>query len=273
MSQSTDSLAAALAAARRDHRPLPPADWLAAVPDADAAYAVQAAVAEALGWFPGGVAGAWKSGGPSREQALTHAPLPPEGVKASPADFSTWRFFAPLIEIEVALRLGREVTPDAAARMSEAATAAARESAAARVAEADRIADELVDAMCVSIEIVDSRWTDPAQASAPQKLADLQSHGALALADWVPYARRDWSAQRCSVTIGEAAPVERTGTHPLGSPTWLLPVWLRHAAREGRALPAGTLVTTGAWAGMLPARAGDRVGAAFDGIGRAVVQL
>jgi len=264
------ALAEALAGARRNGVALDPAAWQAAVPDMDAAYAVQAAVADALGWFAGGAPRAWKSGGPSRENVLTHAPLPPAGVRASPADCTDMRFFAPLIEIEVALRLAREVSAETAAAL---AAAAGRVDPAARAELGDRIADELVDAMCVSIEIVDSRWTDPAQASAPQKLADLQSHGALALADWVPYARRDWSAQRCSVTIGEAAPVERTGTHPLGSPTWLLPVWLRHATREGRALPAGTVVTTGAWAGMLPARAGDRVEAAFDGIGRAVVQL
>lgn len=263
MNEATRKLAQALVAARREHRPLAPADWLAALPDAEAAYAAQAAVAEALGWFAGGAPRAWKSGGSAREQVLTHAPLPPDGVKRSPADFSAWPFFVPLIEVEVALRLGREVTPEAAGNLSAGGAAA----------DGDRVADEFVDAMCVSIEIVDSRWSDPAQASAAMKLADMQSHGALVLGDWVEYDRRDWAAQRCEVRIGGNEPVARTGTHPLGSPTWLLPIWLRHATRGGQAVPAGTVVTTGAWAGMLPVRRGDEVSVAFDGIGRAVARL
>jgi len=264
------AIAEALMGARRDGKALDPADWQAAVPDMEAAYAVQAAVADAQGWFAGGAPRAWKSGGPSRSQVLTHAPLPPAGVRMSPADYGDMRFFAPLIEIEVALRLARAVSAETAAAL---AAAADRADEAGRAELADRIADELVDAMCVSIEVVDSRWADPARATAPMKLADLQSHGALALGAWVPFERRDWSAQRCEVTIGSAAPVARTGTHPLGSPTWLLPVWLKHATRSGAAVPGGTVVTTGAWAGMLPAKAGDEVTAVFEGIGSARLRL
>lgn len=267
---TNNPLAEALAAARRSGEPLDPGLWQAAVPDAQAAYAVQAAVAESLGWFGDAAPRAWKSGGPSREQVLTHAPLPPEGVRVGPADFSDTRFHGPLIEIEVALRLAREVSVETAAAL---ASAASRYDPAAREALGDRIADELVDAFCVSIEIVDSRWSDPAKASAPMKLADLQSHGALVLGEWQPWSNRDWAAQRCEVTIGDQPPVARTGTHPLGSPTWLLPVWLGHATRNGQPVPAGTVVTTGAWAGMLPACAGDTVTAVFDGIGSASVRL
>lgn len=265
-----ERLAASLAAARREGRSLDPAPWQAVLPDLEAAYATQAAVAAAMGWFAGGPPRAWKSGGPSRTQTLTHAPLPPEGVRAAPAELGDMLFLAPLIEIEIALRLAREVSAETAATL---AAQADRADEAGRVRLADRIAGELVDAMCVSIEVVDSRWADPLQATAAMKLADLQSHGALVLGEWVPYRSRDWSAQRCEVSIGAAAPVARTGTHPLGSPTWLLPVWLGHAARQGRSLPAGTVVTTGAWAGMLPAKAGDEVVASFEGIGSARARL
>lgn len=265
----TIALAEALAAARRDGAALDPDLWQGAVPDAEAAYAVQAAVAEMLGWFTGAPR-AWKSGGPSREQVLTHAPLPPKGVRISPADCTDMRFHSPLIEIEVALKFAREVSVETAAAL---AGAAARSDPASREALGDRIAEELVESVCVSIEIVDSRWADPARASAPMKLADLQSHGALVLGEWVPWERRDWAAQRCEVTIGSQAPVSRTGTHPLGSPTWLLPVWLGHATRKGTPVPRGAVVTTGAWAGMLPAQAGDTVTAVFDGIGSATVRL
>ena len=197
----------------------------------------------------------WKSGGPSRETALTHAPLPPQHVRASPADARGTHFNVRLIEAEVALRLGTEVTAaDAAAINPDAA-------------------DRLLDGMCVSIEIVDSRWQQAREAAALLKLADMQSHGALALGAWKPYERRDWAAQACSVTVGDAEPRTFKGSLSLQDPAWLLPAWLRHATRNGGTVPAGTVVTTGTWCGMLPARAGDRVRAVFDGIGEAEVQL
>lgn len=127
--------------------------------------------------------------------------------------------------------------------------------------------------MTVSIEIVDSRWQQGVNAPSLLKLADLQSHGALVLGEWVPFAPRDWTEQACTVTIGNAAPMEFRGSHSMGDPAWVLLAWLRHATREGRTVPAGTVVTTGTWCGMLPAAAGDRVSAHFEGVGEAVVQL
>jgi len=50
----------------------------------------------------------------------------------------------------------------------------------------------------------------------------------------------------------DAAPTERIGTHSLRDPAWVLPQWLRHATRHGATLPAGTVVTTGTWAGVVP---------------------
>jgi 2-keto-4-pentenoate hydratase len=186
---------------------------------------------------------------------LTHAPLPPAGVRASPADFSDMHFNAPGIESEIALRLGEAVTPERAASLTpEGATA-------------------LIDAMAVSIEIVDSRWKDPADATALLRLADQQSHGALVLGEWVPYAARDWTTQRCETRIGNQAPDLRTGAHSLGDPAWLLPIWLRHVTRDGATVTAGTVVTTGSWVGVLPVSKGDAVTVEFPGIGRAETHL
>lgn len=266
-----ERLAAALASARREGVPLDPTGWQTVLPDQETAYAAQAALAREMGWFAGGPPRAWKSGGPARTQVLTHAPLPPEGVREAPVELGDLRFFAPLIEIEIALRLAREVSAETAVAL---AAQAGRTDGADRVRLAERVAADLIDAMCVSIEVVDSRWADPARATAAMKLADLQSHGALVLGEWIPYRSRDWSAQRCEVRIGDAMPVQCTGTHPLGSPVWPLPVWLGHAvAWQGRSLAAGTVVTTGAWAGMLPGKAGDEVVAKFDGIGSTRLRL
>lgn len=239
---------ARLLAARRSAQPQP-APTLA---DADAAYAVQAAVAEALGWFDG-VPRHWKSGGAGRAAVLTHAPLPPAGVHASPADLRGVPFHFRGIEAEIALRLGEPVD-------------AARAASAAPVA---------IDAMCVSIEIVDSRWVEGVDAPPLAKLADLQSHGALVLGDWVPcadHAPRDWAAQAVRVQIGERL-LDFRGTHAFGDPAWGLPVWLRHATQGGAVLPAGTVVTTGTWCGLPLAAPGDTVRVVFEGIGEAAVRL
>lgn len=229
------------------------------VADASAAYAVQAGVGRALGWFAdvpeGSAPGHWKSGGPSRQATLTHAPLPPHGVWISPADASKWPFHLRGIEAEVALRIAQDVDADRAASLDLAA------------------ATQLVDAMCVSIEVVDSRWTEGLEAPGLAKLADLQSHGALVLGEWQPFAARDWAAQRCIVNIGKRPAVEFQGTHSMGDPAFVLAAWLRHATREDNVVRAGTIVTTGTWCGLLMAQAGERVAVEFPGIGGAEVQL
>ena len=226
-----------------------------ALPDAEAAYAVQDGVAQAYGWFAGTGPRHWKSGGASRSATLTHAALPPAGVWSSPADARHWPFHWRGIEAEIALRLARDVDAALAATLDLGAATA------------------LVDAMCVSIEIVDSRWTEARDAPSLPKLADLQSHGALVLSNWMPFVPRDWAAQGCSLRIGAAAPVHFQDTHSLGDPAFVLPAWLRHATRGGQVVPAGSVVTTGTWCGMPLAAAGDLVEVEFEGIGRASVQL
>jgi 2-keto-4-pentenoate hydratase/2-oxohepta-3-ene-1,7-dioic acid hydratase in catechol pathway len=255
MTTNPDDAIQALLGARRTSRPVP----APALADADAAYAVQAGVARALGWFEDTGDDAprhWKSGGASREAALTHAPLPPAGVWASPAAAGDWPLRLRAIEAEIALRLGHDVDARRAAQLDQDSARA------------------LVDAMCVSIEIVESRLQEGLEAPALARLADLQSHGALVLGAWVPWEpRRNWTTQRLQVDIGREPPAVFTGTHALADPAWVLPGWLRHATRDGATVRAGGVVTTGTWCGVLFARAGDRVTVTFDGVGQASVQL
>jgi len=254
---SIDTVASALIMARCGHRPHDAAPLAGKLASAADAYAVQERVAREFGWFAdGGAPRYWKSGGPSREAMPTHAPLPPAGVWTSPAHGGAWPFHMRGIEAEIALRLACEVDAARAGRLGA-------ESAA-----------ELVDAMAVSIELVDSRWQQGLDAPALFKLADLQSHGALVLGEWMPFdLARDWRAQSCRVRIGAQAAVERTGTHAMNDPAFVLAAWLRHATRDGACLQAGTVVTTGTWVGILHAAAGDLVTAEFAGIGCASVQL
>lgn len=255
MTTPIQSVAAALLQAHRQRRPVDAAPLERLLHGPEDAYAVQEQVFKEAGWGDAGVPRYWKSGGASRPAVLTHAPLPAANVRPSPADLRDAHFNLRLIEAEVALRLGRDVTAAEAAGLThEAATA-------------------LVDAMAVSIEIVDSRWLQARDAGALVKLADLQSHGALALGEWKPFAPRDWARQKCVVQIGAAPAQAFVGTHSLEDPAWLLPIWLRHVTRHGATVPRGTVVTTGTWCGLLPAHAGDRVQAVFEGIGEASVQL
>ena len=250
-----ETVARALLGAWRDATAIEASPLSGLLKTAEDGYAVQDCVARESGWFDRAVPLHWKSGGPSRDAVLTHAALPPRRVWASPADAGGSPFNMRLIEAEVALRLGRDVTPAQAAALSQ------------------QDAPGLVDAMCVSIEIVDSRWREARTAPALLKLADLQSHGALVLGEWKPFATRDWARQQCVVRIGQGEPRAFRGTHSLGDPAWLLPTWLKHVTRHGATVPKGTVVTTGTWCGMLEAARGDRVTAEFEGIGSAEVQL
>lgn len=250
------AVAAALLAARRGG-PLADATALAgAVRDAADAYLVQDLVLQGLGDNPARC-GAWKAGGPSRTATLTHAGLPSVGLLASGADASFLRFNHRMVEAELALRLARDVTPHAATALQSAPW---------------EDAVRLVDGIAVSIELVDSRWAQGFAAPALLKLADAQSHGALVLGSFQPWQDRDWGKQVCEVWIGDSS-TRFVGTHSLVHPAWLLPTWLQHATRDGATLPAGTVVTTGTWCGLLAAAKGDGVRVAFAGIGEASVQL
>ena len=223
------------------------------------AYAVQRGVADALALFATPVPRHWKSGGANRDAVLTHAPLADAGVwpspVTSPAKAGGWHFQHRAMESEIALRLSRDVTAQMAAALTP-------ESAHA-----------LIDAMTVSIEMVDSRWQQPLEAlSGLHKLADMGVHGALVLGEWVAYERRDWSQQRCTTRIGDRT-IERTGTHPLADPAWLLPQWLAHVTQQYGTVPAGTVVTTGSWVGLQAASAGELIEVEFDGVGRIGLQL
>ncbi|HYF16621.1 MAG TPA: fumarylacetoacetate hydrolase family protein [Ramlibacter sp.] len=249
------AVAQALLRARETRQPAASAPYADALPDAQAAYQVQEHVARTLQQGHAGAWSFWKSGGPSREVPLTHAPLPQRNVWNSPADASTHPFGHRIVEGEVAFRLREAVTAQQAAGLTH------------------EQAKRLVGEIAVTIEVVDFRWAEAGSAPALLKLADLGSHGALVVGTWRPFEDRDWSTQQCHVRIGSAAPRSFTGTHTLKDPTWLLPGWLKHATGDGGTVPAGTVVTTGTWCGMLHAKEGDLVHVTFDGIGEASVQL
>jgi len=248
----TQDLAAQLARAWRGEGLLDAQAWPAEAPDSLCADQALSALAEQLNWRPTAAPQFWKSGGPSRQAGLSHAPLAPSGVRMATADFSDLRLQRPGVEAEIALRLGQSVDAELLARMKPQATA------------------ELVDAVCVAAELVSSRWQQGQAAPAWLRHADALSHGALALGEWhsrQSCAAIDWSQQACSIQRKDEAPRCARGSHSLGDPFWGLLGWLRHATREGRSLPAGSVVTTGAWLVLGDLAAGDQICVRFDGLG------
>jgi 2-keto-4-pentenoate hydratase len=247
-----DALARALVAAWQNRNLLTAEAWADSPPGPEAIDATQRAVTTALDGDA--LPRYWKSGGPRRDPALlAHAPLPRAGVYqqegAEPFDVSASWLPGAGIEAEIALRLGRDVSPALAAGLDQAAATA------------------LLDGMAVAVELTASRWLEASAAPEPLRQADLLSHGTLLLGPWLAPAARDWAGQSCWVEVQGQPRLERRGSHALGDPFWLLPYWLRHATRHGQTVPAGCVVTTGSWTGTLPLPAGLSARVGFDGLG------
>lgn len=251
------SLSALVDTLARAHRGGPAADDQAAQPlvaSLEDAYAVQEQLYAVLG-NPGGVPAYWKSGGPTRNDPMRHAPLPAAGLRKSGSPLEGVQLRNRWIEAEVALALASDVTPGQARELTP------------------EDARALVGAMCVSIELVDTRWAGGRAAAPLLKVADLVVHGALVLGDWVPFEPRAWDRQECRVKIGQGDWRAFRGSLGVGDPLWVVPHWLRHVTRNGATVPAGTVVTTGTWCGLLEANRGDLVEVEFPGIGLASVRL
>ena len=232
------------------------ADVAALMSDASDARAVQSALARTWNWWPADRAPRyWKSGGPGRDAALLHVPLPENGIHqgVALAPVPETVFNLRCAEAEIALRIGQDVSASQAALLDYDSALA------------------LVDGVAVAVEWVDVRWRDGLKAPTLALLADGQCHGGLALGDWLPAASiagRDWATQLCTVSVNGGEAQRFTGTHSLGDPAWLLRDWLQHVAREYGSVPAGTVVTTGTWCGCMPLNAGDRFEMQFEGLGQ-----
>lgn len=229
----------ALLAARRSNTP-----WLPEVFDdtlsLDDAYAIQAEVAQALGWF-GGRPQAWKVGG---LPMLNAAPLPE--VLVSPAVWQVAARHSVIVEAEVAFRLGR--TPESAQDMLAC-----------------------LGTVCVALEIVSTRLVGGLTAPPAWKLLDQGLHAGLVIGVEQPYSAVDptgpaWAAQHCQITINGQLAAQGVGTHPTGDPLSALAWLFEHAAQHTGGLRAGDLVTTGAWL-LQTASVGDVVEVAFDDLG------
>ena len=213
------------------------------------AYAIQAAVAPALGPIAG-----WKIGSPSPHDEPMCSALPRGGILTSPAEAP-----APLryrgVETEIDFRIGHALPlrPEPYGR------------------------DEILDAIAschAAVEMVECRFAEMDGATHLSALADLQNHHALI----VGAANPAWQTipfDRLSVRVdlGDGRTIEKTGSNPAGDPIALL-VWLANVgSRWAGGLKAGDIVTTGSWIGKIPVPPGSRIVSTFDGFPPVEVRL
>jgi 2-keto-4-pentenoate hydratase len=128
-------------------------------------------------------------------------------------------------------------------------------------------ADGAPDAMCIAVELVASRWAEGMDAPALLRMADFQSNAGLLLGEWQPYRALDWGRLEWRLALPGQPDIVRRGGHALADPAGVLPAWLRHATRNGRTVPAGTVVTTGAWGGLHPFAGPAHGTLAIEGLG------
>jgi 2-keto-4-pentenoate hydratase len=220
-------------------------------PDAAAAYAVQDETMRGLGPIDG-----WKVGakGPTMEPAC--APLPASGLFPTRATLlgPPWRMRG--IEVEVAVRLGRDLVPVD----GELDVAIMREG---------------IECLLPVIEVVETRLADWRDSAPLAQLADLQSHGGLVIGEPSALSPSALDLRTLDAYLAfDGQPVASThGANPAGD-VWHLLAWLaRHCAERGQPLRAGQVITTGSCTGMLFAPEGAHVQAQLAGIGLVEVRF
>jgi 2-keto-4-pentenoate hydratase len=246
MTSSFDVQAAArrLAAARKGGTA--PLGATVLPPDRAAAYAVQDATIDLVG-----AVGGWKVGAKGPDLEPNCAPLPASGIFASGVALAGAPWAMRGIEVEVAVRMGRDFVPASP--------------------DADRGAlQAAIDCVLPVIEVVETRLADWRESDPLAQLADLQTHGALVVGEPSTMAPADLDLQQVEAYLAfDGQPVASCcGANPAGD-VWRLLAWLAwHCAQRGRPLRAGDVVTTGSCSGMLFAGEGMEVLADLKGIGR-----
>ena len=248
MRHETTPLAAAEAAAelllgaRRDARPIPTLPEALRPHSVAAAYAIQDATLRRLGSI-----GGWKAGPPKPDGTILCAPIPAALIFDSPAELPALLAPSPEIEVELAIRLGKDLLPGTGTPDPE------------RVRRA-------VTSVHVAAELVWARFTDRDRLDPLLPLADCQSNAAVILgpvigdADLLDFEHLTGWLRIDGVPAGEDRD-RPSGPTVLRSLAWLA----GHAAERGAPLRAGQLVITGARIGPLPFRPGTRVEAALGG--------
>lgn len=230
------------------------AERIAAPASMEAAYAVQARIAELSGEPVLG----FKIGSTSAEaQRLLGTDQPGAGpllarfVHTSPAGIALAPAQMPAVEAEFAYRLGRPLParPEPYAKADVAAAVAA---------------------LAPSIEVVGSRFAGGLAGKGRLRItADGGANIAFVAGTWTSERpARDLTRHAAAMRINGRLHGSGTGARVLGDPLEAL-LWLaNHLRATGRGLNAGEIVTTGTCTGVDPVEPGDRAVADFGDLGR-----
>jgi 2-keto-4-pentenoate hydratase len=209
-------------------------------PDMATAYAIQSEVLAAIG-----PVGAWKVSPVPAEGQPFCSPLPASYVHGSGATLTRSGLHGLAVEVEVGLKLGRDLPAGSTVEDARAA----------------------IGSIHLALEIVASRYTDRTSVAREAAFADFQSSGAIVLGDPVAFdGLPDFAQQALSLTLdGQADASTQTGPSTgnlLSAITWLAD----HAASRGLPLTSGTVIITGARLGPV-AFDGREAVAEGDGLG------
>lgn len=241
------TIAERLLTARRQGSGVPWHDVLPASPED--AFAAQALQLRALGPLAG-----WKVGAKHAAAQPSCAPLPASGVLSSGAQLHgpSWRMRG--IEVELAIRLGRDLDADEPPSPVQLRQA--------------------IDAVLPAVEVVETRLADWQGSDPLAQLADLQTHGALVLGAPHPVpASLELTDIAASLTVDGQMLASTRGGNPAGD-LWRLLGWLAvHCTRQGLPLRAGQVITTGSCTGLLFVDAGTDVQAELQGLGQVLLRF
>ena len=158
------------------------------------------------------------------------------------------RFSRPLIEAEIAFRLGKDLN-------------------------AGDAASEAIESAIPAIEIVDSRYPQ-GPAGLGELVADNVSGAGFVLGDAVPFSSSfDFAGCRSDVARNGKPETSGRGSDCLGGPLLSLAWLAEELARRGRSLCAGEIVLTGSLIVPFAAQPGDAIRIEFEGLGSVAVSF
>jgi len=249
--------ARAIAAARRNHAPLPALPAEIVPRDEAEGYRVQRALHDLMLPVNGALAG-YKIGCTSTVmQRYLDIPHPcsggvfVRGIHDSGVALPAADYLRVGVECEIAVRLAADLPPSAAPFTQQT------------VADA-------IEAYHPAIEIVDDRYVTWETMGAPTLVADDFFAAGCVLGPPIPAAAApDLLAVQGRAIINGVAAGHGSGADVLGHPHKALAWLANHLATEGRGLHAGQIVLTGSLVKTVWLKAGDRVVMELDGLGRA----
>lgn len=214
------------------------------------AYAIQDAVADALG-----PVGGWKVGAKGPDMDPACAPMPATLIRAAPCSIAPPLVGKAGIEAEIAVCFKRDLPRRDTAYTRDEVIAA-------------------IGSIHPAIEIVNYRFADVAAQPPLAVAADALGNGGFLYGEGRTDAIEiDQTRQPVTLTINGERAVERVGGNAAGDIFRLLTWLANHVARRSEGLRAGQFVTTGTCTGLIYVGVGAEVTADFPGLGGVAVTV